>query len=457
MITAASIILMATPYFFLAVLPAATVLGFLGMLRWPRFGYYLIVFLIPFGAYRGYQSVQLPWLLAFGLLMVLFLRYLPEKRWPADAAFDLWPWLIVFFAVNAISTLMSPYPATAIKNLALQAIAYLFILLSLVFVSEKGFKKTMPAVLTTSISLCAFLAVAGYFLNIALFAEKVDTGSFKRGLGGTSDPNNLALMILVVMPFLVYYLFYSRGFMVRTITLLLIVVNTLGLATTFSRSGTLVLFLVGIDLFLEHIKIFRPKVLGILISGGVICLGVFLSLMPEGYLERQLSLVKPKDKSIGRRTSYVVVAWDAFKENPVIGSGPGTFRDIYSTSDIAKKYMKEGKTQRRFAHNSYLEVLVGSGLPGLFIFLFATAKAFMNYIKAQKAFSRAGEKEMVALVKTYRISLTALCLYILVFSEPFHKHLLILLVMSQVACRYSETCRDGESCRSIKEDLEPCP
>jgi O-antigen ligase len=434
-ITAASILLMATPYFFLAALPGAAVLGFMGLLRWPRFGYYLIVFLIPFGAYRGYKFVQLPWLLAFGLMMVLYLRYLPEKKWPHSAAFDLWPWLIVFFAINAISTLISPYPETAIKNLALQAIAYLFVLLSLVFVSEKGFRRTLPAVLTTSISLCACLAVAGYFFNIALFAEKVTSGSFKRGLGGTTDPNNLALMILVVMPFLVYYLFYSRGFMVRTIAMLLIIVNLLGLATTFSRSGAVVLLLVGTGLFLEHMKIFRPKALGLLISGGGICLVALCMMLPEGYLERQLSLVKLKDKSIGRRTSYIFVAWDAFKENPVLGTGPGTFRDIYSASDVAKKFMKEGKTQRRFAHNSYLEIVVGSGLPGLFVFLFAITKAFLNYIKAQKAFSRAGEMEMVALVKTYRISFTAICLYLFVFSEPFHKHLLLLLVMSQVACR----------------------
>ena len=432
-----SIALLATPYFFLALGPSALVLGYLWLSRWPESGYYFIVFLIPFGAYRGYKFIQIPWLLAFGLLMIVILQYLPRKRLPQRASFTLWPWLIGFFMINTVATLMTPYPLTAFKNLIMFAIAYLFIFLGLIFISPKGMLRTMPAILVTSISLCAFLAVLGYFFNIPLFAEKVTSGSFKRGLGGTTDPNNLALMIIVVFPFLVYYLFYTDRFIVRCLALLLMGINVLGLVTTFSRSGALVLIVVCGLLLIEHFRLIKPKLLGILIGGAGICLILFYFMIPEGYLERQMSVLETTDKSMGRRTSYLYVAWDSFKENPILGTGPGTFPDIYATTDYARKFTSPNKSPRRFAHNSYLEIMVGSGLLGLLTFLFSMGSAFINFFQAQAKFFRAGDLKATALVKTFKISFTGLCIYLMVFSEPLHKHLLVMLVMSQVMRRYA--------------------
>ena len=436
LVTLITIAILATPYFFWAPAPALMLLGFLWLSRWPAWGYYFIIFLIPFGAYRGYKFIQVPWLIGLGLLIVVILRYLPKKRLPQEAEFSLLPWLIIFFILNILSTIISPYPPTAIKNLILFAIGFLFVFLGLVFISKKGMLITLPVILVSSISLCSFLAILGYFFNIPLFAEKVTSGAFKRGLGGTTDPNNLALMIIVVFPFLVYYLFYADRFWVRSLFFLLIGINGLGLVTTFSRSGVLVLFLLCGILFVEYFKKLKPKLMGILIGVTGISVILFYFTIPEGYVARQLSVVQATDKSMGRRTSYLYVAWDTIKKNPFLGTGPGTFPDIYATTDYAKKYTSVNKSSRRFAHNSYLEIAVGSGLLGLAAFLFAIGSAMANFIKAQAGYLRAGELKTAALVKTFRISFTGLCLYLLVFSEPLHKHFLVLLIMSEVVRRY---------------------
>ncbi|NWH04699.1 O-antigen ligase family protein [Desulfobacter latus] len=437
LVTLITVVILATPYFFLAPAPALMVLGFLWLSRWPASGYYFIIFLIPFGAYRGYKFIQVPWLIALGLLIVVILRYLPKKRHPQGGQFSMLAWLIIFFILNTLSTILSPYPSTAIRNLILFAIGFLFVLLGLVFISKKGMRITLPAILISSISLCSFLAIVGYFFNIPLFAEKVTSGAFKRGLGGTTDPNNLALMIIVGFPFLVYYLFYADRFWVRALFFVLIGINGLGLVTTFSRSGALVLLLVYGILFVAHFKKLTPKLMGIFIGAVGISLILFYFTIPEGYVERQLSVLQATDKSMGRRTSYLYVAWDTIKKNPLLGTGPGTFPDIYARTDYAEKYTSVNKSPRRFAHNSYLEIAVGSGLLGLAAFLFVIGSAMVNFIKAQAQYLRAGELKTAALVKTFRISFTGLCLYLLVFSEPLHKHFLVLLVLSEVVRRYA--------------------
>ena len=92
-----------------------------------------------------------------------------------------------------------------------------------------------------------------------------------------------------------------------------------------------------------------------------------IAVTPPSYWERQVSLTKWQDSSIGRRQAYLIVGWQSFKEHPFLGSGTGTFRDLYSKSNYARVFAKEGSTTRRFAHNTYVEVLVGSGILGFLI------------------------------------------------------------------------------------------
>ena len=138
------------------------------------------------------------------------------------------------------------------------------------------------------------------------------------------------------------------------------------------------------------------------------------------------------------------MGWDAFKQNPFLGSGPGTFRDIFSISNYARLFEREGGTNRRFAHNTYLEVLVGTGFMGLLIFFLILWRALRNFHLARRYFQLFNNEEMVSMIRAYQLSFISLLIYLLMFSNTYHKYLLLSFALSQVALRLSRNTPEGE-------------
>ncbi|XPV75083.1 MAG: O-antigen ligase family protein [Desulfovibrio sp.] len=440
---AISLALLLTPYASMAFLPGVALVFFILLGNNLEWGYYTIAFLLPFAAYRSLSGplefVRIHWLLAIGILIVVFLRQVVEKSRPLHLRSSLWPWLAVYFALSLVSALFSNYPAVALKTVGLQAVAYIFIALGMMLVSRKGFQTFLPNVIVASISLGSLFASLGFFFNISLFAEKVD-GTFKRGLGLTTDPNSLSLMILFVTPFLAYRLMRAKTIRSRFFVLLLLFVNFMGLVTTYSRGGLILLALLSIFILGMHIKMLSPRKIGLVLAIMGLIAATSLAAIPPSYWERQISLVKTdkKDLSLKRRASYLLVAGDAFLQHPVLGSGPGTFKELYAQSPYADKFVRSGKNRKRPAHNTYVEVLIGGGLPSLFVFLGALAAGLGNYTRAKRRFEARGDKEMALLVSTYRMSYIALLLFLMLFSDLFQKYLLLSLGLSQVAFNLSE-------------------
>ena len=430
---------LATPYYPLAVLPALAILSFAVLNRTPQLGYYIIIFLIPFGAYRGlageFEYIRLHWIAAFALLLLIFLHHVAKKKIPDAARSGMWGLLVLFLAFTLLSALVSRYPAMSFKHVSLLCVAYLFVFLTMVFVNEKGFRKTLPAVIIWSVSCSSFLSVLGYFFDIPFFAEKVEDGSFKRGTGTAPDPNNMSLMIVFALPFLFHWLLHARRPSKRALAAGLICICLLGLVTTFSRGGALVLCIAFVGLIIEYLSRLRPKHLGLIACGVAVLLVIAAVVVPPSYWERQKSLVEADDRAIGRRASYIIVAFDMFNERPLLGHGPGTFREYYATTSHAERFQGTGESKRRFAHNTYLEVLTGTGILGIAIFGSVILLAWRSLTKAKHIALQNNDTELAVLVGSYRLSFAVLLIYLLLFSDVYHKYLLLALGFSQVAPR----------------------
>ncbi len=72
--------------------------------------------------------------------------------------------------------------------------------------------------------------------------------------------------------------------------------------------------------------------------------------MPAGYVARiqSLSILSAgasahQDESLGRRASYIVVGSQMIRENPILGSGPGTFPLHYAPTGYAKAFSANRK------------------------------------------------------------------------------------------------------------------
>ncbi len=448
---------MTTPLYPLALLPSLGVFALLVLGRRPELGYYAIVFLIPFGAYRklageGVININIPWIIAFLLIVILGLRWIIAKEIPTSLRSNIWSPFFLLFLLGVISAMLSPYPGTALKNAVMWGAASLFVLLSLVFISQRDFIHTMPGVFVWSISLSASLAVLGTFFNITWFVkEGVYVDEHARAVGASTDPNNMSLMIIFVIPLLVHQALHATSTRGRFLAVFLLAINLMGVISTFSRGGALVLTLTIALILFHHIHRLQTRLLGFFLMPLLLVAIVGYAVIPASYWEHQKTVIGSGDKSLSRRTSYLIVAWDSFKDNPLLGSGPGTFREIFATSEYAQFYHREGKTKKRFAHNTYLEFLVGFGLPGLILFLLLQWRAYDNFTKAQQRLMQKGLTYEADLVGSYRLALVTLLIYLVIYSEPQQKFMLISLALSQIALNLSQ---DANAVESVQGQLE---
>ena len=449
LIVGTSVALLATPYYKFAALPGVLLLLMLLLGRYPQAGFYLIVFLIPFGAYRvlshTYQYITISKFVGIWIVIILLFYFLVKKSIPFDIRSNLWPWLLSFLVINLISTLMSHYYISSFDNLRRLLAAFIFVVLTMIFVNRKGFEKTLSVTVIVGVTVSSILSIIGYIFDIQLFAMNVGSEAVKRGIGTAQNPNHFAAMIIFSLPLIAYWFFSSRKIWWKLLALALFVLTSTAIILTYSRSAAIVYTILFLLIVFENIRRFKPKYIGFVMSLATILVLLFLILVPPSYLERQKSVTDTTDTAIGRRISYLYVAWDSFKGNPILGSGPGTFRKIYENSVYAYQYARGKEDYIRDAHNTYLEILIGSGIMGISIFILILIVALRNFHKAINNFRHHGKENMASLVGAYRLSFVSLLIYFLMMSSAYHKYLWLSIALSQIALSLSLTLPEEDN------------
>ena len=219
----------------------------------------------------------------------------------------------------------------------------------------------------------------------------------------------------------------------------LFIINVIGLMLTLSRSGALVLIFILFLLFLEYSQRIKVKQVGVFLAGVGFLVVMVLLLTPESYRERLSSVVEVStDHSLARRWSYLLVARDAFKDNPVFGSGPGTYPELYGRSGYAQFFLYQEDTLYRSAHNTYVEVVTGLGIVGLIIFLWLLWQAYHNFEIARHKFRLNSEITMASLVKAYQTGFLSVLIYFMILSSFYHKFFWLCLALSQISLYLAE-------------------
>ncbi|MNS54649.1 O-Antigen ligase [compost metagenome] len=216
-----------------------------------------------------------------------------------------------------------------------------------------------------------------------------------------------------------------------------------GMTKTESRSGLVVLLLsllIGAWHYRAQLPHIRPRYLGFAMLGLAIVISLGLYAMPAGYVERIQSLsilssgAKSQDASLGRRASYIVVGSAMIAENPLLGTGPGTFPLHYATTGYAKTFAMTGKTDDlyRRAHNTYLEIFSELGIPAGLMFVGMLALGLYNLIRARRAWLLRGTGHQADLMTHLSMSFLSLTLFLMFLSAPNHKYLWIMLALTSV-------------------------
>jgi O-antigen ligase len=411
----------------------------------PQTLFYAILFTIPYFRFRdlpGPFFMKVDYLLTATLLAIVIPTLIVNKLAPARLQANIWRPLAVFLLINIASALLSPYPDTSLSGLIILVAVVIFFTINLVMINDRGVDTYLPWVLGVSAGLNAFLACLGYYLGVDYFTQ----GGSGRGVGGTISANNMALMCVFVIPVMTYWAIFGATSIRRLSGLILAVVLIAGLVATESRGGFLNLVAVTGLLLLQYRHHFHPRYLGLVVGGGAALAFAVLVLVPQDYIQRQASLGLvvewmsgdtqeiSEDGALDRRAAYLTVAWDAFPERPILGSGPDTFREFWYRSLETRWF----DMTRRPAHNTYVEVLIGTGLVGLAAFLFLLIVTFQNFLRAERTLRQAGDESAAHLVGAYKIAFLSVLIYFFVKSGIDHKYFILALPLSVAALRYAK-------------------
>jgi O-antigen ligase len=273
------------------------------------------------------------------------------------------------------------------------------------------------------------LSVLVGFANdgLSLAAPEVDTATSVGGrlVGGVGDPNFLG--IAIVPAIVLAAILRGARPLTRWALAVAIGVLALGLLATQSRGGIVaaavtcvaaVIFMVGQ----------RKKVL--LAAATIVAIGVvYLSANPAP-LER----VTKANEGSGRTELWAVAA-KVGANYPIAGVGLNNFT-VHSpryTDDVGMLQYADLIAERpHVVHNTYLEILVETGIVGLLLFAYAVAVGLRATWSAARTFARRGDQELAQLARGVLLATVAVLTGGLFLSYRTRAGLWLLLTLGVV-------------------------
>ncbi|MEH0019287.1 MAG: O-antigen ligase family protein [Desulfobacter sp.] len=411
-----------------------------GILSGPlsQFFYYSVLCTIPFYFWRQFTPViPLDWYLTLVLVGILFVYLATEKCMPPLFSNNLNRWFLLFFFVNVISSLLSSYHAVAFDGLVVLIQVYIFVFINLSFLTEKGIFGILPVVLAAAAGVNGLIAGMDYFLDFNPFYESEFT---RAAYGLTTGANNLSLMSVFVIPPMVNKVLNAERPVLFFFYMSLIMANIIGLVSSESRGGFLIFFVMAVMVLVSNRHRFRPRFLGLAISGFALMVLVIASAIPDAYFSRQKTILSDRpDVSFQRRAAYIRVGMDAFYKNPILGSGTSTFPQIWLESRETLFF----KIQERGAHNTYLDILVGAGLLGLFVFFGLLSRVARDFITAIRNYDLVQDIEKRDMTQAYLVSFLTVAAYCLLKTLVDHKFFILAISVSQVVYFLSEKAKES--------------
>jgi len=208
-------------------------------------------------------------------------------------------------------------------------------------------------------------------------AARVLVDYFVRGIGSGEgraqapfggffqNPNDLALNLVVFLPFVFMYIKRPGPPIKRLMCAGIAVMMLAVLVLTRSRGGTLG-FVAMLATFLIVARVLTPT----MIIAGMLA-GIFvLPALPDSFWARMASITDARKDDSGSREErrlLLIQGWEVFIERPLTGVGAGQFK-TYWRPGLARKWHE--------THNMLLQVASETGIFGLIAFSFLIWRGF---------------------------------------------------------------------------------
>jgi O-antigen ligase len=192
--------------------------------------------------------------------------------------------------------------------------------------------------------------------------------------GLTGNPNDLALMLNLIIPLTGALALSSRGG-TRLFAITVALLSIGGVIITFSRAGFLSL---SATLFMFILVLVRRRSGGAAIALLVAILALPFAL-PKTYVERLSTITNLEEDKTGSalgRYNDLRLALDVVARNPIIGVGLG--QDMLALNQV------RGHSTWRSVHNVYLQYAVDLGIPGFLLFVWLHVLCFRSAWAVEK-------------------------------------------------------------------------
>ena len=218
------------------------------------------------------------------------------------------------------------------------------------------------------------------------------------GSGLAGNPNDLALMLNLLLPITGVLFVVSRSPGARLATGLACLLSVAAVIATFSRAGFITLAAIGL---LTVVAMARRGAVATAL-GIVFLLCVTLAIVPRSYYDRLATITNIEADVTGSaqgRWDDWVLSINYVRDHPVTGAGLG--------QDLLALNAARGRETWRSVHNAYLQAAVDLGLPGAALFVALLLASFQNARRVRRHAQRAGHDELALLAQGVSISLSA--------------------------------------------------
>jgi putative inorganic carbon (HCO3(-)) transporter len=214
------------------------------------------------------------------------------------------------------------------------------------------------------------------------------------------NPNDLALLLNLMIPPAVALFLSARKPALRAILLAIITLSVVAVIFTFSRAGFLTL---GAMFAIYAWKLRRRPESPWIWTALVVALAL-TPLLPSGYTDRITTIFNVESDPTGSsqaRWADTKAAFRILVRNPVIGAGVG--QNVLALNEERGAAWKE-------VHNVYLEYGVELGLPGLTLFVMLLIFSLQSTMFAQRQADRlSAGRDLFYLAEAIQVSLLAFC------------------------------------------------
>jgi probable O-glycosylation ligase (exosortase A-associated) len=256
---------------------------------------------------------------------------------------------------------------------------------------------------------------------------------FIRIRGTALDPNDYAMHLVVLIPFVMGLIFTSRNYILK-----LGLISTLGLLIiniiyTYSRGGLVsLIFILGASILWFGFK-FKKQLLAIFtLSVGFF---VMLPFVPEKYIERAKTVVDLNDPAIIARLDTWKTGLLMMRDEPLRGIGLGVFKYEY-----ASRAFTSGQVETKaalFAHNAYIQIGAETGMIGLLLFILILFFSWVDLKKSERNFQDKGDNVLSCLSLSIRMGLLGYMVSAIFLTQAFLTMLWIILPMAVVMKNFS--------------------